>query len=69
MTKRTEILIMLLFIVSIIFAFWLIHFDEFVRAVIGILIINGWFFGILILHLNGNIVFADSDDSGKSQQQ
>lgn len=53
---------MLLFIVSMIFALWLIHFDEFVRAVIGILIINGWFFGILILHLTGKIAFADSDD-------
>jgi len=67
MTKRREILMMLLFIVSMIFAFWLINFDEFVKAVIGILIINGWFFGILILHLTGRIAFADSDQTEKSQ--
>ncbi len=57
---------MLLFIVSMIFAFWLINFDEFVKAVIGILIINGWFFGILILHLAGKIEFADTDKSKES---
>lgn len=68
--SRTVRLLTLLFVVSIIFAFWLISYDEMIRAFIGILIINGWFFAILILHLQGKILFLDdieSDEEGEKE--
>lgn len=49
----------LLFIVSMIFAFWLISFDEFYKAMAGIIIINGWFLAIVLLNLSGKIKFLD----------
>ena len=57
--SRVVRLLTLLFAVSIIFAFWLISYDEMIKAFIGILIINSWFFTILILHLQGKILFLD----------
>jgi len=57
-----EIIIMSLFAASMIFAFWLINFDEMIKAFIGIAIINGWFFAILILNITGKIRFADEEE-------
>lgn len=56
---RMEILLMILFAASIAFAFYLINFDEMIKAFIGIIIINGWFFTILYFHITGRIKFAD----------
>ncbi|MCP4352111.1 MAG: hypothetical protein GY795_42145 [Desulfobacterales bacterium] len=60
-----QAVIIFLFVLSIIFAFWLISFDETIRAFIGIAIINGWFFSILILHVTGKIRFADDDENNE----
>jgi len=57
-----EIIIMMLFAASMVFAFWLINFDEMIKAFIGIAIINGWFFTILILNITGKIRFADDEE-------
>jgi hypothetical protein len=54
-----EAIIFSLFVASMIFAFWLINFDEMLKAFIGIGIINAWFFAILILNITGKIQFAD----------
>ncbi len=59
MGDRTVRLWVMLFITCMIFAFWLISFDEMIKAFIGIAIINGWFFTILYLHLQGKILFLD----------
>jgi hypothetical protein len=59
--RMLEILLLLSFIVSMAVAFWLINFNEMVKAFIGIAIINIWFFGVLILHFEGYIQFADQD--------
>ncbi len=60
--QRVVRLATLLFIVSIGFAFYLISFNEMIKAFIGIVIINGWFFAILMLHINGKIRFLDDED-------
>ncbi len=65
--SRVVRLLTLLFVVSIIFAFWLISYDEMIKAFIGILIINGWFFTILILHLQGRILFLDDIEKMKKE--
>ncbi len=57
-----EIIIMAMFVVSMVFAFWLINFDEMIKAFIGIAIINGWFFAILILNIIGKIRFAGEEE-------
>lgn len=62
-----QILMILLFVLSIIFAFWLISFDEIIKAFIGIAIINGWFFTILAMHVTGKIRFAGDEESKKDQ--
>ncbi len=67
--NRTARLLVLLFIVSIIFAFYLISFDEMIKAFIGIAIINGWFFTILILHLQGKILFLDDIEAMQKEQR
>ena len=67
--SRTVRLLTMLFVVSIIFAFWLISYDEMIKAFIGILIINGWFFTILILHLQGKILFLDDIEKEKQNHQ
>lgn len=65
--SRVVRLLTMLFAVSIVFAFWLISFDEMIKAFIGILIINGWFFTILLLHLQGKILFLDDIEKIKEQ--
>lgn len=65
--SRVVRLLTLLFAVSIIFAFWLISYDEMIKAFIGILIINGWFFTILMLHLQGKILFLDDIEKMRKQ--
>ena len=67
--SRVVRLLTLLFIVSIIFAFWLISYDEMIKAFIGILIINGWFFTILILHLQGKILFLDDIEKMEKEKK
>lgn len=59
--RMLEILLLLSFIVFMAVAFWLINFNEMIKAFIGIAIINIWFFGVLILHLEGYIQFAGQD--------
>lgn len=63
MTKRRliEILMVVFFIISMIFAFWLINHDEMVKAFIAIGIIVGWFYAILMLEISGKIRFTDSE--------
>ena len=60
-----EIMLLLSFVVSMAVAFWLIHFNEMIKAFIGIAIINIWFFGVLILHFAGYIQFADQEEDQK----
>ncbi len=60
--RMMEILLWLSFVISMVVAFWLIHFNEMIKAFIGIAIINIWFFGVLILHFAGKIRFADQDE-------
>ena len=66
--KMMEILLLLSFVVSMVVAFWLINFNEMVKAFIGIAIINIWFFGVLILHFAGYIRFADQVDQEEDQK-
>ncbi|MBW1815116.1 MAG: hypothetical protein JRJ39_16100 [Deltaproteobacteria bacterium] len=66
--RLMEILLLLSFVVSMVVAFWLINFNEMVKAFIGIAIINIWFFGVLILHFAGYIQFADQVDQEEDQK-
>jgi hypothetical protein len=65
MTKRKiiEILMIIFFILSMVFAFWLINHDEKVKAFIAIGIIVGWFYAILMMEIYGVIQFRDSENS------
>jgi hypothetical protein len=67
--SRVIRLLTLLFVVSIIFAFWLISYDEMIKAFIGILIINGWFFTILMFHLQGKILFLDDIEKMEDEEK
>lgn len=67
--SRVVRLLTLLFVVSIIFAFWLISYDEMIKAFIGILIINGWFFTILLLNIQGKLLFLDDIEEMKKKGQ
>lgn len=70
MTNQTKVTIgTIAFILSMIFAFWLINFDEMIKAFIGITIINGWFFAILMLNLTGKIKFADEMEEENQSSQ
>ncbi len=69
MEDRTVRLWVMLFITCMIFAFWLISFDEMIKAFIGIAIINGWFFTILYLHLQGKILFLDDLEAMEAEEE
>jgi hypothetical protein len=58
-----EILLYVSFVVFMAVAFWLIHYNEMIKAFIGIALINIWFFGVLILHFAGYIQFADQKEN------
>jgi len=60
--RMMEFLLLISFVVFMVVAFWLINFNEMIKAFIGIAIINIWFFGVLMLHFAGYIKFADQED-------
>ena len=57
-----EILLLLSFFIFMGVAFWLINYNEMIKAFIGIALINIWFFGVLILHFAGYVQFADQEE-------
>ncbi len=65
MAKRraAQVIVIAFFILSMVIAFWLINYDEMIRAFIAIFIIVGWFYAILVLEIKGVIRFSDSENA------